>query len=196
MIQVLQPFAKLQNSLFAIDANGILVMRDLAENVQRMLQMIDKIDINVPAVYISEVIPIRYALATDIATALNGLGGSGGSATVSIGGSTAPPPINGVGARSAGATGISGMGGLNQPGVNGANYPGQPGGALGQTRLGAQAGGAASPNGTPGGTTTVQQRLISILNRATGPTGGGGRKSQSSFLARPRLSPIRAPIHC
>ena len=96
MMPVLQPFAKL-NSLFAIDANGILVIRDLTENVQRMLQMIDKIDINVPAVYISEVIPIRYAKVDDIASALTSLGGGGG-AIVSIGGSTASPQISGLGA--------------------------------------------------------------------------------------------------
>ncbi len=88
MMPVIQPLSKLQNSLFAIDANGILVIRDLAENIQRMLQMIDKIDINVPAVYISEVIPIRYAKVDEIASALASLGGSGGS-TVTIGGATA-----------------------------------------------------------------------------------------------------------
>ena len=163
MIQVLQPLAKL-NSLFAIDANGILVIRDLAENIQRMLQMIDKIDINVPAVYVSEVIPIRYAQAADIASALNGLGGSGGGATVNIGSSTAPAPINGT-PRTAG--GISGGLGASSTGMNGASPIG------GASGLGVRSGVATSPNGTPGSPTTVQQRLMSILNRATGPAGGG-----------------------
>ena len=91
MAQIIQPFGKLQNSVFAIDGNGILVLRDYAENVKRMLEMIDQIDVSVPAEYISEVIPIKYAMAGDIANALGSLGGSG-NGTVSIGGSTAAAP--------------------------------------------------------------------------------------------------------
>ena len=95
MQPLIQPFGRLPNSISPIDDNGILVIRDYAENVKRMLEMIARIDISVPAEYISEVIPIRYAKADDIANALNSLGGSGG-ATVSIGSSTASPPISGI----------------------------------------------------------------------------------------------------
>ena len=41
MVPIIQPFAKLPNSILAIDSNGILVLRDNAENVKRMLEMID-----------------------------------------------------------------------------------------------------------------------------------------------------------
>ena len=78
MTPILQPFAKLQNSILSIDSNGILVLRDNAENVKRMLEMIKQVDVSVPEEFISEVIPIKYALADDIANALNSLGGSGG----------------------------------------------------------------------------------------------------------------------
>ena len=71
MKPVIQPFAKLPNSILPLDGNGILVLRDYAENVKRMLEMIEKIDVSVPAEYISEVIPIRYAKVDDIASALN-----------------------------------------------------------------------------------------------------------------------------
>ncbi len=57
MVPIIQPFSRLPNSITPIDDNGILVIRDYAENVKRMLEMIDKIDVSVPAVYISEVIP-------------------------------------------------------------------------------------------------------------------------------------------
>ena len=77
MLPVITPFAKL-NSIIPLDPNGILVIRDYAENVKRMLEMIQQIDVSVPAEYISEVIPIKYAMAEDIANALNSLGGSGG----------------------------------------------------------------------------------------------------------------------
>jgi len=59
MMPLILPFAKLANAIFPIDDNGILVLRDNAENVKRMLEMIDQIDVSVPAEYISEVIPIN-----------------------------------------------------------------------------------------------------------------------------------------
>jgi general secretion pathway protein D len=157
MIPVIQPFARLQNSILAIDSNGILILRDYAENVKRMLEMIDQIDVSVPAEYISEVIPIKYALAGDIAGALSSLSGSG-PATASVGGSTAAAPISGIGTRAGGATGQPGTGGTYQSG-------GQPSGTQG------------NPSGTPTTGTTFQQRLQSIINRA-GPGGAGGQGGQ------------------
>jgi general secretion pathway protein D len=157
MIPIIQPFAKLANSILAIDSNGILVLRDNAENVKRMLEMIDKVDVSGGnSEIVSEVIPIRYALAEDIANALNSLGGSG--STVSIGSSpAATSTINGV--RPGGATG--GQGG--QGGING--YQG--GGGGGNNNRAGAFGGAATPNGTPGTGTTFQQRLQSIIQRAS-----------------------------
>jgi general secretion pathway protein D len=143
----------LANAIFPIDDNGILVLRDNAENVKRMLEMIDQIDVSVPAEYISEVIPIKYAMAEDIANALNSLGGSGGS-TVSFGGSAATPSVSGI--SRPGGTG--GLGGGSS--YQGGNNPNQP------RALGSQ----ATPGGTPTGGTTFQQRLQSIIQRAS--TGG------------------------
>ena len=57
MLPIITPFAKLPKSIFPIDGNGILVIRDYAENVKRMLEMIEQMDVSVPAEYISEVIP-------------------------------------------------------------------------------------------------------------------------------------------
>jgi len=173
MMQFITPFAKLPNSVLGIDDNGILVIRDYAENVKRMLEMIDQIDVSVPAEYISEVIPIRYAKVDEIASALNSLGGSGGGATVSIGGSTSGGQISGLaGSRSSGMGG--GMGGMNS---SMAGY--QSGGMGGGTspfgnRTGISLGGAAAnPNGTPTGGSTFASRLNNIINRASGATGGG-----------------------
>ena len=148
MTPILQPFAKLQNSILSIDSNGILVLRDNAENVKRMLEMIKQVDVSVPAEYISEVIPIKYAMAEDIAGALNSLGGSGGS-TVSIGSSSATTPISGM-ARPGGT--MTGVQGQNQPNQN------QP------RTLG------ASATGTPTSGGTFSQRLNSIINRAASGT--------------------------
>jgi general secretion pathway protein D len=164
MAPLIQPFGRLPNSISPIDDNGILVIRDYAENVKRMLEMIARIDISVPAEYISAVIPIRYAQADDIANALNSLGGSGG-ATVSVGGSTTAPPISGVAGNRGGGAMLGGMGGTTtQPGVNPA------GSALGQQRPGVGAT-AANPNGTPSSNTPFQRRLLNIINQAGGAAG-------------------------
>ena len=157
MMPLILPFAKLANAIFPIDDNGILVLRDNAENVKRMLEMIDQIDVSVPAEYISEVIPIKYAMAEDIANALNSLGGSGGS-TVSFGSSAATPSVSGI-SRPGGMGGTGGVGGGSS--YQGGNTPG------GQQR---QFGSQATPGGTPTGGTTFQQRLQSIIQRAS--TGG------------------------
>jgi general secretion pathway protein D len=158
MTPILQPFAKLQNSILSIDSNGILVLRDNAENVKRMLEMIDQVDVSVPAEYISEVIPIKYAMAEDIASALNSLGGSGGS-TVSIGSSTATTPISGMahpGGTTTGTMGQSttGMAGQSTTGTPGQYQPNQ-----------------SRTTGTPAGGNTFSQRLQSIINRAASGTG-------------------------
>jgi general secretion pathway protein D len=157
MMPLILPFAKLANAIFPIDDNGILVLRDNAENVKRMLEMIDQIDVSVPAEYISEVIPIKYAMAEDIASALNSLGGSGGS-TVSFGSSGATPSVSGI-SRPGGAGGAGGLGGGSSY-QGGGNNPNQP------RALGSQ----ATSGGTPTGGTTFQQRLQSIIQRAS--TGG------------------------
>jgi general secretion pathway protein D len=174
MMPIIQPFAKLQNSILPIDSNGILVLRDYAENVKRMLEMIDQIDVSVPAEYISEVIPIRYAQAEDIANALNTLGGTGGS-TVSFGSSGGTSSINGL-ANRPGGSGISGIGSSG----TGSSY--QSGGINNQNQpraFGAQ----ATANGTPATGTSFQQRLQSIINRASTP----GQQDQIQVFGQTKI---------
>jgi general secretion pathway protein D len=48
MMPLITPFAKLPNAVVAFDSNGILVLRDNAENVKRMMQMIERVDVSVP----------------------------------------------------------------------------------------------------------------------------------------------------
>ena len=173
MVPLITPFSKLPNAAIPLDDNGILVLRDNAENVKRMLEMIDQIDVSVPAEYISEVIPIKYALAEDIAGALNSLGGSGGS-TVSFGssGATAAP---GGASRSGGMGGMggasSGIGGMQ----SGYNNPG------GQQQRGL--GSPAAPGGSPTGGTTFQQRLQSIIQKAS----SGGQQDQIQVFGQTKI---------
>ena len=106
MVPIITPFAKLKD-IIPLDGNGILVLRDYAENVKRMLEMIEQVDVSVPAEYISEVIPIRYAKVDDIASALNALGGGGGGATVSIGTAPGSGQISGLAAAVAAAADLA-----------------------------------------------------------------------------------------
>ena len=127
LVTVLQPFAKIPASILAIDTSQILVLRDFAENVKRMLEMIKEIDVSVPSEYLSEVIPIKYAKAGDIQEALNSLTTGGGGGGTSIGHTSGAAP------RAAGGAlgGMrSGVGGLNNPQAGQTtpgSVPGQPG---------------------------------------------------------------------
>jgi general secretion pathway protein D len=179
MVPIIQPFAKLANSILPIDSNGILVLRDNAENVKRMMEMIDKVDVSVPAEFISEVIPIKYAEAGDIANALNSLGGGG--STVSFGSSSGNTPINGIRGGSGGASGFGGAGGFG-----GASGYGGSSGFGGASGYGARPFGTTTAlggaNGTPTAGSTFQSRLQNIINRASGnSTGGGGGKNDDQI---------------
>ena len=180
MIPLIQPFGKLPNSLQPIDDNGILVMRDYAENIKRMLEMIDAIDVSVPAEYISEVIPIRYAKVSEIASALQSLGGGGGS-PVSIGQGASSSSISGVGNRGGG-----GLSGLGSSGGGGYGNQGGPGGGGQGGGFGARA--PASPNGGAN-TTSFQDRLRNIVNKASGGGPGGGQQDQIQLFGQTKIIP-------
>ena len=176
---IIQPFGKLQNSAVPFDNNGVLVLRDYAENVKRMLELISQIDVNIPAEYTSEVIPIRYAQAADIASALNSLGGSGGT-TVSFGTSGMGSSVSGMSGGRSGGFGGGGFGGSSFGG-GGGGYGGSSGGFNGlssgggfgsQNRSGFGGNSGSSPNGTPSNGSSFAQRLNNIVN-AAGSSGGG-----------------------
>jgi general secretion pathway protein D len=154
MAPVLQQFANIPNGVFPIDSNGILIIRDYAENVKRMLEFISKVDVIVPEEFISEVIPIKYAMVDDIANALNSLGGSSSS----IGNATTP----------------SGGGRLGGGGGAGNQYPPGGGGGLNPSGQGRPFGSAAG--GAGGAGNTFSQRLQSIIQRAS--AGGGADQLQ------------------
>ena len=147
MMQALTPFASaIPTPILAVDGSQILILRDFAENVKRMLELITKIDVNVPSEFVSEVIPIKYAMASDIASALNslssgggggatlgssgGMGGRGGSTGSRMGGGGIGGMRSGLGVNS-GMGGIGGMGntGLNQMGTTTPGGIGAAGGA-------------------------------------------------------------------
>jgi general secretion pathway protein D len=152
MVPALAPFAKL-NSILPIDTSMILIIRDYTENVKRMLEMIAQIDINVPAEFISEVIPIKYALASDISDALNSLGAGSGGGGGTIGRSTG-----------GGAATRPGAGGLNRPGGGGLGVGGAGNTPYGGGATPGLAGGAAG--GAAGGG-SFTDRLNALVRKAS-----------------------------
>jgi general secretion pathway protein D len=140
----LSPFQSMATAVMPIDTSGILVLRDNAENVKRMLEMVERLDVTVESEFISEVIPIKFAKAEDIASALNSLSSGGGGTT--------------VGTRATGTTTGTGMGmGMgSRPGQPG--YPGQP-----QAMTTPGAAGA----GTPSSSASFSDRLRNIIQRAS-----------------------------
>jgi general secretion pathway protein D len=156
MVQALTPFASPgQQGILPIDSSQILVLRDYSENVKRMLEMIKKIDVAVPAEYISEVIPIKYALASDIASALNSLSSGGGGTTVGSAGA------GGGGARGGGG----GARGSNFGRGSTGTYPGST--TPGMTSPFGATPGATTPGGQPGGASSFTQRLQNLISRAS-----------------------------
>ena len=166
LLPILQPFSKIPTAVLPIEGTQMLVLRDYAENVKRMLELVAQVDVAVPSEFVSEVIPIKYAKASEIASALNSLSSGGGSTTVGAGsgggggaggGSRSSGRSSGVG-RTGGIGGVGGVGGAG-------GYPGQAGGMM------TPGGGAGMANAGAGGS-SFSQRLQNIIQRA-GATSSG-----------------------
>ena len=166
LVPILQPFSKIPTAVLPIEGTQMLVLRDYAENVKRMLELVAQVDVAVPSEFVSEVIPIKYAKASEIASALNSLSSGGGSTTVGAGsgggggaggGSRSSGRSSGVG-RTGGIGGVGGVGGAG-------GYPGQAGGMM------TPGGGAGMANAGAGGS-SFSQRLQNIIQRA-GATSSG-----------------------
>ncbi len=156
MVQVLTPFASgaAASPIMPIDSSGILVLRDNVANVKRMLEMIEKVDVAVESEIISEVIPIKFAKAEDIAEALSSVGGGGGGgATI---GSRPTGGTGAVGGNRLGNSGLGGVGGFGNTGVGGFNQQGMVGGAQ-----------AMGTTPRPSSGSSFSDRLRNIINKAS-----------------------------
>ncbi len=122
LVEILKPFSHIPNSIIALPSTQTLILRDYAENVGRMLEMVRKIDVLTPLAIKPEIIPIRYALASDIASALSALGASGGT---SVGKSSSGANFGGTRTGN-GTTGIGGQQGMGGGFGGTGGYPGQP----------------------------------------------------------------------
>jgi len=172
LVKALDPFSKTKGSIIVIPSTETLILRDYAENVARMMEMVEKIDVLTPNSIKPEVIPIKYALASDIASALSALGASGGA---SVGKST-------TGASFKGGTGttVAGNGFGNAMGGAGGGYPGQ------STQGTTSALGSAATSGR----STFQQNLSKIVSNAAGGAGQFQLFGQTKIIADERTNSL------
>jgi general secretion pathway protein D len=164
LVPVLTPFSRAPNSILTIPSTSMLVLRDYAENVKRMAEVIEKIDVVPKQEFESVVIPIKYALAEDVVQVLGSLTSGGSTTTVGSQPSRTGTGLTGPSGASGGGFGGR-SGGFGQPGYN----PNM-GYGLQQSGLTGQAAGANR--------SSFQQRLQNIVNRA----GSSGNSAEDIFV--------------
>src|SRR5439155_77493 len=69
--QVLASFSKNPAGIVPIDSNQLLVLRDYASNIRRMLDLIERVDVTPESEYKLEVIPIKYGKVADLFDTMN-----------------------------------------------------------------------------------------------------------------------------
>ena len=152
VLPVIQPFASVGLAPpIAIESSQMLVIRDNAENVKRMLEMIEKVDVTIPSEFISEVIPIKFAMVEDIAAALNSLSGGGGQTSI----------------------GSSGRGASGAPGVTTGRQVGQPYNPNMPRTTSPMSPQTGLQTGTPSSGGSFSDRIRQIVNRVSSAAGGG-----------------------
>ncbi len=165
------PFAsgKINPSIVPIPNSQTIVLRDFSENIKRMLEILDKVDVVSPIDIMPEVIPIKYALAADIQQVLGSLTASGPG--LSVGRSSTRGLSSGTTLPNGGVS----TGGYVPPGT-GVN-PGSTGG-MNQPAT--------------SGRSSFQSRLQNIVNRASGGGGAGDFQilGQAKIIADERTNSL------
>jgi len=129
--ELVKVFASAQgaNGVVALESTKTLILRDFAINVKRMLEVLERVDIEVADEYVLEVIPIRYGKVEDLyqtlQSVISGSGGGGGGGFGTGGGLNQGGGFNQGGFNSRGRTGglnnrnnQFNQGGFNQGGFN------------------------------------------------------------------------------
>lgn len=179
-VETIRQFAQNQNGLVGLPSTKTIVIRDYAINVKRMLEMLEKIDVEAAQEYQLEVIPIRYGKVEDIyATMSSVLGGGGGAGVGGV------PSGGGLTGRSTGGSSRGGFGGGrgNVGGFGGANRGGYGTGGVGYSGVGGGYGGGYGAYSA--GEFTPQANGTSVITPgAAGTTPGATRPGAASFQGR------------
>ncbi|MBI5383676.1 MAG: hypothetical protein HZA90_03215 [Verrucomicrobia bacterium] len=190
---VVTKFAAGPQSVIGVPSSQIIVMRDYAENVKRMLEMIEKVDVAITNNIEPVVIPIKYALATDIQQVLSSLTAGGGGG-MSIGGTgTSGGGLSGGTSGYGGASRgrLSGSGRTFGTGSMGGGYGGAYGGSstypggTGMNPLGTAAGTGAAGGSLAAARTAFGQRLGGIIKSST--QGGAGAAGDIQVISMAKI---------
>jgi general secretion pathway protein D len=192
-LSILGPYTKLPQGLLGVKGSPTLVIRDYAENVKRMLEILAKVDVALPVTIETVVIPIKYATAGEIAGVLSGLGATTGSGISggagAAGGFSGVGGVGGLGGGGVGGLGSSGLGGQYGGGLNRGGIGSQYGNAGGINRLGSgganTGAGAANPGSFRNTGTSIGSRLSGAVNRAT----GGGAPGDFVLIGNAKIIP-------
>lgn len=157
----IEPFSKNQGGIVPLDSSNILVIRDYASNVKRMLEIIEKVDVFIPRKVDLEVIPIKFALAIDISSVLSGLTSGGGG---------------GGGVRSSSASSSRLSGSRSSSTLSRTSSANRTGGSTASRTASGIRPQSTSATRTPatGGASSFQSRLQQLTSAASGAGGGIG----------------------
>ena len=159
VIASIQPFARIPNGIVAIEDSQLVVIRDYAVNVKRMIEILKRVDVLLEDDYSFKVIPIQYGTVEDVSyvvgtligTGTTGIGGAARTTQAGIAGRTGSI---GASSRSRGSTTS------RNTRVGAGSTSRLMGAQVNIQRLGAGAGVAG-----PG---TFQSRMGGIMGRAAG----------------------------
>lgn len=160
VVASIQPFAKIPNGIVSIEESKLVVIRDYAVNVKRMIEILKRVDVVPEDDYSFKVIPIRYGMVDDINNVVGTLIGS--SSSVGGMGSTRTTQT-GIGGRSTTGTSSrsSRTGTSSRNNRTGSSSSRLTGAQVNMQRLGSGMGGM-------GGVGTFQSRMGNIMGRAAG----------------------------
>jgi type II secretory pathway component GspD/PulD (secretin) len=191
-VELIQGFSKVSDGIVALDESKTLVLRDYAANIKRMMEILERVDVERELDYSLEVIPIKYGKVDEIYATMSSLiSGGGGVATGTAStGNMGGFGNNRFGGSSFGGSMNSGFGGGSSRfgGGYGSSYGGIGGGIGGYRPYAAGTGPADSlalldaanpgnyqpyqvstgPATSRGSTTSFNQRLQNIVRRASG----------------------------
>lgn len=131
VLPAITPLAQIGNGIVPIENSQMLVLRDYAVNVKRMLEVLKKVDIYTEPDYKLDVIPIKYGKVDDIYPVMSSLigGGAGGGAAPTRPATAPSRSRRGRGGAMGGGMGTSPYGGQGQFGMQGTTTPASPTGA-------------------------------------------------------------------
>ncbi len=197
MVGVLRPLISTNNTINANPGNNTLVITDYADNLKRLSKIIAAMD--TPAAADMDVIPVRNAIASDIASMINklmepGAGGDGGG-RVSV---LADPRTNSLVLRAPSVARAnlarSLVAKLDQPTTQSGNVhvvylKNADATQLAETLRAVMSGEAPAPSGTSGNALNNQATMQTGANNTIGQT--GSTSSQGSGPSNPALSANR-----